>query len=212
MKEYIFFDLDGTLTDPAMGIITSIEYAATKMGLDYEREALKCFIGPPLLDTFRSFFNLSIEEGERAVSLYRERYSVKGLFENMLYPGIENALKELKESGKKLVIATSKPEIYTKRITDHFGITKYFEFISGALLDHSRVEKGDVIRHALDTLGISGCDAVMIGDRKFDIEGAKENNMIGYGVLWGYGSLQEITDSGAEKIFESVEEMKNFLI
>lgn len=212
MTEYIFFDLDGTLTDPAEGIITSIEYAANKMGLSYEREALKCFIGPPLLDTFVEFFGITREEGERAVTLYRERFSKVGLFENFLYPEIKETLKTLKENGKKLVIATSKPEIYTKRITDHFGITEYFDFIAGALLDHSRVEKADVIAYALSELGISGADTVMLGDRRFDIEGANQNGIDGYGVLWGYGSREELIEAGAKKIFETVSEMKDFLL
>ncbi len=211
-QKYIFFDLDGTLTDPAEGILNCIEHSIKKLGLFAKREELKCFIGPPLLDTYMKFFNIPRETAEKAVEYYRERFSVTGLFENKLYAGIPEALKRLKDSGKHLVIATSKPEIYTKRITDHFGITEYFDFIAGALLDHSRVEKADVIAHAVRELSADVEGSVMIGDRKFDIEGAAENGIKGYGVLWGYGSQKELALSGAEKCFETVSEMTDFLI
>ena len=151
MFDYILFDLDGTLTDSAPGITSCVEYALSKFGIKVaDRAELKKFIGPPLAYSFKAFFGLSDEEAKQATEYYRERFSVTGLFENGLYGGIEEMLKELTESGKKLFVATGKPEIYTERILEHFGVSKYFTGVFGNTLDDKRPGKREIISAVLD--------------------------------------------------------------
>ena len=152
------------------------------------------------------------EESERAIEYYRERFSVKGLYENEVYPGVEKMLQTLKESGKKLIVATSKPEKFTMLILEHFDLLKYFDFVAGATLDGSRGEKADVIRYALEISGIEDkSDVIMIGDRKFDILGAKENGLTSIGVLYGFGDREELTEAGADYIVERAEDIVKVL-
>lgn len=212
--KYILFDLDGTLTEPAEGITNSVAYALDKAGLPYgSKESLKKYIGPPLHESFAEDYGLSLEQGLQMVDYYREYYTVKGLFENRLFDGIPELLSHLKDKGKTLIVATSKPEVYSIKILENFGILKYFDFVSGATLDSSRVKKADVIAHALDSLKISDTsEMIMVGDRHHDIEGAAHHGIDSLGVLFGYGSREELCGAGATYIAETVEDIKKFII
>lgn len=213
MYKYILFDLDGTLTNPEIGITNCVMYALEKFNIKVEdRKKLHPFIGPPLTYSFQTFYGLSEADSQLGVKYYRERFSVKGLYENEVYAGVEKMLQQLKESGKTLIIATSKPEEYTIKILKHFDLYKYFDFIAGATMDGSRGEKADVIRYALEISGIENkSEAIMIGDRNYDILGAKENGLDSIGVLFGFGDYEELTKAGANYIAESVEDILKYV-
>lgn len=214
MYQYILFDLDGTLTNSELGITKSVQHALKKFGIEVEdRTVLRPFIGPPLGESFQVYYGLSKEESEQAIKYYRERFSVKGLYENEVYEGVEKMLQDLKESGKELILATSKPEKFTMLILEHFDLLKYFDFVAGATMDGSRGEKADVIRYALELSGIEDKSGViMIGDRKFDILGAKENGLASMGVLYGFGDREELTEAGADYIVERAEDIVKVLL
>ena len=213
MYKYVLFDLDGTLTNSELGITKSVQHALKKFGIEVEdRTVLRPFIGPPLGESFQVYYGMSKEESERAIEYYRERFSVKGLYENEVYEGVEKMLQDLKESGKKLILATSKPEKFTMLILEHFDLLKYFDFVAGATMDGSRGEKADVIRYALEISGIEDkSEAIMVGDRKFDILGAKENGLASIGVLYGFGDRVELTEAGADYIVEKAEDIVKVL-
>ena len=197
-KDYLFFDLDGTLTESAPGIIRSAEYALSHFGMKPSDEIMKKFIGPPLLESFQNLCGLSEEESREAIRLYREYFAEKGMFENSVYDGVYEMLEALRTKGKILAVATSKPEIYAKQILDHFHLTEYFTHISGAALDHVRMTKADVLRNAVHQTGLSDVSkGLMIGDRLHDVEGASELGMETLGVLYGYGSREELMNAGA---------------
>lgn len=216
MKNYttVLFDLDGTLTDPAEGITNSVKYAIRSMKLKpLSYETLLTFIGPPLVESFCTYCGTTKEEASAAVKSYREYYSVKGIYENRLYDGIPEMLDILKKSGKKIVLATSKPEPYAIDILKHFGIFGYFDEVCGALMDESRTNKWEVISYALESCGIKNkSNVLMVGDRKHDIIGASKNGIDSCGVLFGYGSLQELSDAGADYIVETVEAITKLVI
>lgn len=214
MYQYILFDLDGTLTNSELGITKSVQHALKKFGIEVEdRTVLRPFIGPPLGESFQVYYGMSKEESERAIEYYRERFSVIGLYENEVYEGVEKMLQDLKESGKKLILATSKPEKFTMLILEHFDLLKYFDFVAGATMDGSRGEKADVIRYALEISGIEDkTEAIMVGDRKFDILGAKENGLASIGVLYGFGDREELTEAGADYIVERAEDIVEVLL
>ena len=202
---YVLFDLDGTLTDPGIGITNSVMYALDKFGIKInDRTGLYKFIGPPLQDSFKEFYGFDEEQSWKAVEYYREYFGVKGLFENQVYDGIPKTLELLKAKGHHLVVATSKPTEYTVQILDKFGLSQYFEFVSGSGMDEKNSNKAQIIKFAMDTLGILPEQAMMIGDRKYDIMGAKANNISSAGVLYGYGSFEEMKEAGADYIIESV--------
>ena len=211
--DYLLFDLDGTLTDPGEGITNSVAYALRKQGIEVtDRKELYCFIGPPLSESFSRFFGFSMEESLRCVEYYREYYRDKGIFENLLYDGIPELLATLKSRGKKIILATSKPELFAKQILDHFGLTEYFDHICGASMDESRNKKAAVIEYALETAKLDDlARAVMIGDREHDINGARLNGLDSIGVLFGYGDRPELEAAGATYIAESVEDIKKFI-
>ena len=213
MYNTILFDLDGTLTDPGLGITNSAAYALKKHGIEVtDRTVLYPFIGPPLLDSFQRFYGFSEEQSEQAVADYREYFQEKGLFENEVYSGVEELLQHLKESGKRLIIATSKPEEFAVKILKHFGLASYFDYIVGATMDSSRSKKGDVIAYALEVCGITDkTDVVMVGDREHDVLGAKENGLDSVGVLYGYGSREELEKAGATCVAEMVEDILRFV-
>ena len=212
MKKILFFDLDGTLTDPGVGITNSVAYALRKFGIEVpEREKLYSFIGPPLYDSFREHFGLSHEDAELAIDYYREYFAPKGKLENTVYDGIPELLSELREAGKTLVVATSKPEKFALEILEHFDLLKYFDRVYGATMDEKRNKKDAVIAYALEEMKLSSDDVVMIGDRKYDIEGAHKNSMEAVGVLWGYGDRKELESENAEYIAADVAELKNSL-
>lgn len=211
MKQYawIFFDLDGTLTDPGEGITNSVAYALKKEGIEPPpREELYTFIGPPLVDSFMKLYGFSRERALRAVEEYREYFRDRGIFENRVYDGIPRLLEELCAKGKRLVLATSKPELFAKRILAHFDLERYFTFAAGALMDETRTKKADVIAYALASCGITDPSSVlMVGDRLHDVEGAKACGMDSLGVLYGYGSREELTEAGATYLAERVEDI-----
>ena len=201
----VIFDLDGTLTDPAIGITNSAAYALAKWGIEVsDRSELYKFIGPPLLDSFGNYYGFSREDSERAVEYFREYFSSKGMFENSVYEGIPAVLSELRARGKKLIVATSKAEVFAKQILEHFDLDGYFDFVSGATLDSSRVKKADVIEYALKSCGIDDIDdVIMVGDRDFDVIGASHFGMDSIGVTYGYGGREELESAGATYIADS---------
>ena len=205
----LLFDLDGTLTDPFEGITNSIIYALSHFGItETDRNKLGSFIGPPLNYSFEEYYRMDRETALKAVTLYRKYYEKDGLYENKLYPDIAETLKTLKEEGYRLIVATSKPEIFAKKILDHFGILCYFDYVAGATFDLTRVDKADIIRYAIEECKISDVSrAIMTGDRKHDIIGAKENGMKSVGVLYGYGSKEELKAAGADYIISTPTEL-----
>ena len=216
MFTHIFFDLDGTLTDPAQGITNSFIHALKFFGREIPSyEELCKLIGPPLPYSFETILGFPEEKVKEAVAKYREYFATKGLYENSVYPGIPELLQTLKEKGKHLVVATSKPEEYSIKIIEHFGLSKYFDFVCGSLMDESRSKKSEVIAYALQHCGLSDSDkerVLMIGDRHHDIEGAKQNGLKSCGVLFGYGSRTELEDAGADYIAEDINELSEVII
>lgn len=208
----ILFDLDGTVTDPAIGITSAVMHSLEKLGIEVPpREELYKFIGPPLWDSYMKYYGLSREEADHAVKLYREYYSVTGLFENDIYVGIPELLQDLADAGRTVVLATSKPTVFSERILDHYGIRAPFSLVVGSELNGTRVNKDEVIRYILDTLP-GTAPSVMIGDRDYDVVGAQKNHMPSIGVLWGYGSREEFVNAGANAIVENVEELRHLLL
>lgn len=211
--KYIFFDLDGTLTDPAEGITNSVAYALSKFGIKVsDRSELYRFIGPPLIGAFMEYYDFSKEDAERALAYYREYFAPKGIFENQVIDGIPELLADIKAQGKKLYVATSKPEPFAIQILEHFGLAKYFDGIYGSTMDESRNTKDAVIAYALAKSGAERYDSVMVGDRHHDIDGAKKNEMKSVGVLFGYGSRAELASAGADEIAQTVTELKQILL
>lgn len=210
----IIFDLDGTLTDSQVGIINSLTYAFQQMGLPLPAKSLlKKFIGPPLSQSFQDFCGLNDIETQKTISYYRQYFADKGWKENQLLPGARELLAKLKQAGKTLLVASSKPEVFVKQILDHFEIDSYFTVIAGASLDDSRSQKSAVIAHALKTAKIEelkGC--VMVGDRKHDVEGAKVQGLPTIGLLLGFGSRQELEESGAIAIAENFQDLEEILL
>lgn len=212
MYTVVLFDLDGTLTDPAEGITNSVAYALEKYGIKVEdKKSLNCFIGPPLNDSFMKYYGFTPEKAMEAIWVYREYFRDKGIFENEVYEGIPQLLEKIKQSGRKIVLATSKPEEFALRILEHFELIKYFDVVAGASMDEKRNKKGDVIRYAIEKGGFSTENAVMIGDREHDIFGAKENGLPSIGVLYGYGSREELETAGADYIAETVDDISDLL-
>ena len=210
--DYILFDLDGTISDSELGITSCVQYALQHLGIEVEdRSTLRCFIGPPLLDTFMREFDLNRQQAEEAVAKYRERYAVIGMFENEIYPGIDSLLEELKLQGKVLATASSKPEKYVKLILEHFGLDGYFDEIAGAeLAVDGRNSKEDVLRYVISRLGVEDLDsAVLVGDTKFDVEGAKELGIDCIGVTYGFGTAAELKDCVA--VADTTAELKAIL-
>ena len=214
-KTHILFDLDGTLTDPGMGITNSVAHALSHFGITVtDRTQLYRFIGPPLMDSFMEYYGFTEEQAQEAVRVYREYFADKGWAENTVYSGIEALLADLVAAGKILLVATSKPQIFAERILVHFGLDKYFTHICGVALQAPRgYSKADVIRDALDRAGVSDLTtAVMVGDRHHDIDGAKVVGISSVGVLYGYGDREEHEAAGADAIAESVAELKAMLL
>lgn len=212
--QYVLFDLDGTLTDPALGITNCVIYALEKFGFYPEtREELYPYIGPPLVDSFRRFHGLSDVDAERAVAYYRERFSVEGWRENQVYDGIHYLLSVLRGKGVALILATSKPEVFARRILEHFDLMRYFTFVAGSTLDGQRPEKGDVIAYVRENYPeISRENTWMVGDRCYDVIGAHQQGLPCVGVLFGYGNRQEMETAGADFIVDSVDELRKILL
>lgn len=217
MYNYILFDLDGTLTDPKLGITSCVQYALDKFGINEpDRDKLEPFIGPPLADSFREFYGFDDEKAQQAIAYYRERFSTIGLFENEIYPGIPQMLEELQKAGKHLAVASSKPTVFVTQILEHFGILTYFEVIVGSELDGTRAKKEEVVDEARRQLLRGDAakeqrDIAMVGDRKFDIEGAKAYHIASIGVTYGYAADGELEEAGADVIVGTVEELGRVL-
>lgn len=208
----VLFDLDGTLTDPALGITNSVSYALKHYGIEEEYQNLLRFIGPPLIDSFRDYYGFDQVQAEEAVVYYREYFSDKGLFENVVYPGIEELLQQLRKEGYILAVATSKPEVFANKILDHFNLSQYFTKICGATMDSSRSKKGDVIAYALKQLEVTESNStIMVGDRQHDIVGAHQNQLKAIGVLYGYGDLAEMKEYQADFIARDIKELNEIL-
>lgn len=214
MYKIIFFDLDGTLTDSGEGILKSLEYAFREIGEEVPPlEKLRMFIGPPLVTSFHEYMNFDDEKTELAIKKYRERYVVKGIFENAPYEGIIELLEGLKNKGCRLAVATTKPEHMARTVTDHYDMTKYFETVSGAVGEGDT--KADVIMKACERMNIPGNeikDVLMVGDRKYDIVGAHECNMKCVGVDYGFAPEGEFREYGADYTVHTVEDLKSFLL
>lgn len=214
MYTHIFFDLDGTLTDPKEGITNSVAYALASFGIQEDPDRLTPFIGPPLIDSFMEFYHFDGPTAQKAVEKYREYFSQKGIFENKVFSGSQPLLAQLKAAGKTVCLATSKPEVFARQILEHFHMDGYFDEIVGSCLDGTRTKKGEVIEEVFTRLGEKCPDkarCVMVGDRLHDIHGAQENGLDSIGVTFGYGSQEELTQAGATHIAHSFEELAQIL-
>lgn len=213
--KYVLFDLDGTVVDSSEGITTSVAYALDKKGIPYEDKAsLKHFIGPPLREQFMKCYNLSLEEGEEMVRLYREFYSVTGIYMNSVYEGIKQLLIHLRDSGSKVVLATSKPEKFAKIILEHLSLSDYFDFVAGANMDNTRTSKAEVIEYALNSTDAWNHrdSAVMIGDHSADILGARKCGVDSIFVTYGFGEISEDERLVPVSVVDSVCELEKFLL
>lgn len=212
--KYIFFDLDGTLTDPKEGITKSVAYALEAYGIKTDNlDSLTKFIGPPLIESFEKYYGFSHSDAIDAVEKYRERFSVTGLFENEVYDGIPEMLKDLVDKGYILAVSTSKPTCFSVRILEHFDLMKYFEVVIGSELNGNRTDKAEVIEETLKQLGLTDKSQVlMVGDREHDMIGAKKNGIDRAGALYGYGNEKEFKDHGAIFIGKTVEDLHEFII
>ena len=209
------FDLDGTLTDPAEGITKAVEAALNHYSIAVEdRSTLHKFIGPPLDESFPEFYGFDAARTAEATEVFRAYFDRQGWRENIPYPGVEDMLRDLRAAGKRLLVATSKPEVFALRIMEHFGLARYFDHICGAPMDNQEgAKKAAVIRDALRRAGVEDLStAVMVGDRRHDIDGARQAGLEAVGVLWGYGDLQELEASHPVHIVESFDGLKRVLI
>jgi len=213
VKNIILFDLDGTLTDPKVGITRSVQYALRHFDINVENPDDLCkFIGPPLRDSFKEFYGFDDDSAEIATEKYRERFRTTGIYENEIYDGMEDLLRKLKSSGKTLIVATSKPTDFAKIVLEHFNVDKYFSFISGSEMNGERTDKAEVLKYAFEKCNIhdmSSC--IMIGDRKFDIIGAKSVGISSIGVLYGYGGKEELMEADADYLAEDIRELETIL-
>lgn len=211
-RKYILFDLDGTLTDPMMGITKSVQYALNYYGINVDNlNDLLPFIGPPLRDSFKEFYDFDDHKANEAVCKYREYFATEGIFDNKVYEGIPECLQKLKDAGKILLVATSKPEKFAKQIIEYFNLDKYFDFIGGSEFN-GREKKADVINYVLKANQIDDSKVIMVGDRKYDIIGAHENNIPCVGVLYGYGSLEELMENRADYLVDTIAKLTSLLL
>lgn len=212
--QHVLFDLDGTITDPKEGITNSVKYALASFGIEVnDIRSLYPFIGPPLKTSFKEFYHFTEENAEVAIIKYREYFSKKGIFENEIYNGIDLFLHTLSQKGMKLYLATSKPEPFARQIIEYFKLDTYFCFIGGSTFDSSRSEKEDVIRYVLEENQIADLsNVVMVGDRKYDMIGAKKNGIHAIGVLYGYGDEEELQKAGADQIAADLPMLQRLLL
>lgn len=212
-KKYIIFDLDGTIIDSGLGIKNGIIYSLKSIGIqNVEENILNKFIGPPLKDSYMRFFDLSEEKAKDMVNKYREYYSEQGIYEAYIYEGIEEVIKNLKEKENEIILATSKPEIFAKKVLNHFNLMDYFNFVGGATLDHKITHKNEVLQYVLKEYYINPQNGFMIGDTKFDILGGKLFDLNTIGVTYGYGSLEELKKANADNIVNKPEEILKYIV
>lgn len=215
MYRAILFDLDGTLTASAEGITKSVQYALHKLGIDEpDLHKLEAFVGPPLLDQFMEAYGLDEAAAWQAVGYYRERYTQQGIYENRPYEGIQELLRGLKERGYILAVASSKPIVYVRQILEHFELASFFTVVEGSQMDGSRTTKGEVIQEALRGLKMEGQreQVVMVGDRKHDVQGARDAGIDCVAVAYGYGSTQELEQAGPVMIAPTIEGLQRFFL
>lgn len=211
---HLLFDLDGTLTDPMEGITRSVQYSLRHFGIEVtDLRSLTPFIGPPLSDSFREFYGFGDERIPEAIRVMREYFNERGWRENRLYEGMPQLLERLQRAGYELAVATSKPVVFARRILDHFDLTRYFAVVGGAELDGSRQAKAEVIAYVLRELGVADpTTGLMIGDRRHDIAGAAAVGMDSCGVLWGYGSREELDEAGATHIVADLSDLERLFV
>lgn len=214
--QYLLFDLDGTITDPKVGITTCVQYALEHFAIhEPDNQKLEPFIGPPLQDSFQQFYGMDPETAKLAVKKYRERFETIGLYENEIYDGMSDLLKTLKEGGCRLAVASSKPTVFVQRILEHFNVAQYFDVVVGSELDGTRVKKEEVVQEALRRLDPKGqaspAQMVMIGDRCFDVQGAKAHRLDSIGVAYGYAAPGELEQAGATYVVDTVQQLKSLL-
>lgn len=217
MKKYkaILFDLDGTLNESGPGIIKSVQHALEKMGKpEPDAEKLRVFIGPPLKEQFMSYADLTAEEAEQAITFYRERYTTIGLFENDVYEGVEEMLKVLKETGYVLAVASSKPEVFVKKILAFFHMDHYFAEMVGSELAGGRTKKSEVIEETLSRLGLADERerVLMVGDKEHDVFGAREAGLGCVAAAWGYGTQEELEGAKPLKIINHPKELVEYIL
>ena len=213
MYKAIFFDLDGTLTESGEGITKSVQYALEKIGKPEEDlEKLKVFVGPPLMEQFMKYAGVDEATGRKAVEFYRERYEVKGIYENHPYEGVEKMLQELKRKGYILAVASSKPEYYVTQILDYFKLSSYFDVAVGSEMNGARTSKSEVIEEALKRINMSDKrnEVLMVGDKEHDVLGARAAGLDCVAVAYGYGTQEELTEANPLKIVDSVDELLHF--
>lgn len=212
--EYIFFDLDGTLSDSAPGIIDSVVYALYKLGIrEEDRASLTKFIGPPLAESFPEYYDLDSESTDRAVEYFREYYREAGILGNEMYSGVPEMLEALLSAGKRLSVATSKPEPHARIILERYGIADKFDYIGGSLLDNSRIHKHEVIKHVMEVRELREPKTIlMVGDRAHDVDGAKKHGIDCMGVLYGYGNREELESAGAKYIAADIPDISNIIL
>ncbi|MFR8034923.1 MAG: HAD-IA family hydrolase [Lachnospiraceae bacterium] len=213
-KQYILFDLDGTLTDPMEGITKSAQHALKHFGIEVkDHTSLAFFIGPPLRDTFKNHYHMSDGQVDEAIRVFREYFEPKGIFENEIYDGVPKMLENLTRAGRSLILATSKPVDFAERVLEYFDIKDYFDFVAGSSMDERRANKEEIIAYALEECQlIDMSELVMVGDRKYDIEAAKEFGIYTIGVLYGYGSKAELKKAGADCLVKTVDDLEEVLL
>lgn len=214
MYDYILFDLDGTLTNPADGITNSVVYALNKFGIEVnDKRSLYKFIGPPLVDSFQRFYGFSKEQSLKAVEYYREYFKVKGIFENEIFEGTKDMLSALKSADKHIILATSKPDVFALQILEHFNLTEYFDYTACATMDEKRCQKAEIIKYAIEGYPVKDLSsAIMVGDREHDILGANQAGIASIGVLYGFGDYNELSNANATHIVKDMQEILNIVL
>lgn len=213
LKKYVLLDLDGTLTDTEEGVVNSFLYSLAKIGVTVEdRSSMRWIIGPPILDSYKRMLSCSDEEAKKLLAGYREYYNDRGIWENRLYDGVEEMLCRLFDGGKVLFTATSKPDVFAKRILDKHGVSKYFKYIYGSKLDGSISTKEEVLLNIINTEGIDISECVLVGDTKYDVLGAREVGMDVIGIRWGFGSDEEFVEYPPDMTFTTPDEVCKALL
>ncbi len=208
----LLFDLDGTIIEPEEGIINSILFALNEMGIEEpNKDKLKAFIGPPLIDSFLTYYDLNLDQANLAVEHYRLFFSKQGIHQNNLYDGIEDSLQYFKKQNYRLFIATSKPTIFAEKILANYQLTGYFDGVIGSNLDNTRKDKAEIIQFVLSKFGLRPNESLMIGDRKYDIEGAKKNHLESVGVTYGHGSIEELKAAGTNYLVANPLALKSLI-